>query len=394
MSTIGSRYKSHFLVFMVVMFSLVWLDWLSILSENNDSTATKFVRLFLMIYMFFFIVNYRIRNRMSNFFFKKPILLMLLVMVVYTIFSDSIIKNVYTNSRILLWILGCFYFFILFKEKAIKLKQFRFFIFSILVIMSILNIYLKIITTELTGINGYSYAIVWCFPLIFIFKRTATWYLVFGISILSVFYSIKRGAILSIVLATIAYYISIMYQTKKIKYVRNLIFGLVALFVGGYYAFIKNIDFYIQRFDDTTGSGRNILYAKIYKAWSSSDLTNILFGFGTNQTQVLTKSFSRGSRGIYAHSDWFQFLYDFGALGIFLIVFLHVYIIKLIRIGFKNKNSLTPVLVMIYIILFLVNIFSGQLIFANHMIFLSIALAFSSYVIYKPINRTYVNGNI
>lgn len=393
MSISRAKYKNHFLIFMITLIFLVLLDWFSMQNESNDSAITKFVRLFLLIYMFVFVFNYQLKNKLKNFYFKKPLLLMLAVISVYTFFSGDIVKNTYSNSKMVLWVLGAFYFFILLKEKAIKLKEFKFYIFFTVVVMSILNIYLKIITTELTGINGYSYVIVWCLPIIFLFERNLKWYFVFGISILSVFYSIKRGAIVAIVLSTLGYYISTIYLTRRAKDVRNLIFGIIALFIAGYFAFINNLDFYIKRFEDTSGSGRDELYFKIYNTWLSSDFVNILFGFGTNQTQVLTKSFSRQSRGIYAHSDWFQFLYDFGILGVFLILFLHIYILKLIRIGFKNKNSLTPVLVMTYIILFLVNIFSGQLIFANHMIFFSITLAVTSYFIYKPIYNFHGNRN-
>jgi len=384
MNITKTKYKNHFLIFIIIMYSLVILDWFSMLSQNDDSPISRTLRLFLIIYLFVFVFVYVLKNRLKYSYFSIPLLLMMTIIITYTFFSTDVINNFISISKMVLWFLGFFYIFILLKNNAITFKKFRFFIFSMLVIMSILNIYLKTITTMLTGINGYSYTIVWCFPLMFMFKKSLKWYLVFGIAILSVFYSIKRGAIVSLILSIVVYYSTILYMNKNLKSLGRLFIGVLVTTGIGYLSYLNNFNFYIKRFEDTSGSGRDKLYERIYDAWLSSDLINIIFGFGTNQTQVFTGGFNRDSRGIYAHSDWLQFLYDYGLVGVFLILFLHIYIIRLIRIGFKTKNSFTPILVATYVILFLVNIYSGQLIFANHMIFFSILLALSSYYIYKP----------
>ena len=332
MSITKTKYKNHFLIFIIIMYSLVILDWFSMLGQNNDSLISRTLRLFLIIYLFLFLFVYVLKNRLKHSYFSSPLLLMMTIIIIYTFFSTDVINNFISISKMLLWFLGFFYFFILLKNNAITFKKFRFFIFSMLVLMSILNIYLKTITTVLTGINGYSYAIVWCLPLMFMFKKSLKWYLVLGIAILSVFYSIKRGAIISLVFSIVVYYSTILYMNKDIKSLRRLFFGVIATTVIGYFSFLNNFDFYVKRFEDTSGSGRDKLYERIYDAWLSSDLINIIFGFGTNQTQVLTGSFTLASKGIYAHSDWFQFLYDYGLIGVFLILFLHIYIIRLIRL--------------------------------------------------------------
>ena len=108
-------------------------------------------------------------------------------------------------------------------------------------------------------------------------------------------------------------------MNKNLKSLGRLFIGVLVTTGIGYLSYLNNFNFYIKRFEDTSGSGRDKLYERIYDAWLSSDLINIIFGFGTNQTQVFTGGFNRDSRGIYAHSDWLQFLYDYGLVGVFLI---------------------------------------------------------------------------
>ncbi len=125
----------------------------------------------------------------------------------------------------------------------------------------------------------------------------------------------------------------------------------------------SNWDAVKTRFEDTSGSGRDNMYAMLVEHWRKAEPQNLVFGFGINSVQRYTGMMygSEDDRGPYAHSDWFQLMHDFGLVGIVLLGWLHAAFLVLIRRGFKMRNPVTPSLAMGYTILFLVNIYSGQL---------------------------------
>jgi hypothetical protein len=332
----------------------------------------------------FFTINYYLNKPSLKFHFARPLKFLLLVYLTYVFFSDQLISNLYTSAKLILWVVAAFYFNILFSLNVISQKILTRFVVSVAVIMSLLNILARLTVQELTGINGYSYALVWLLPILFTLKKSKIWYIVFTLVLLSILYSIKRGAIISLIVSIIFYYLNEFFLTKNSKPIIRLFFISVLLGLISYFAYMQNQDVFEQRFADKSGSGRDKLYEKIFNGWAeSNNLSVYFFGKGVNSVQKFTKTFRRGARGIYAHSDWMQLLYDFGILGIILILYLYRYIVILIKKGNLLKSPYSSILSMSFGILFCVNIFSGQLIFANHMIYFSIILALCSSQIFK-----------
>ena len=129
MNITKTKYKNHFLIFIIIMYSLVILDWFSMLSQNDDSPISRTLRLFLIIYLFVFVFVYVLKNRLKYSYFSIPLLLMMTIIITYTFFSTDVINNFISISKMVLWFLGFFYIFILLKNNAITFKKVSFFYF-------------------------------------------------------------------------------------------------------------------------------------------------------------------------------------------------------------------------------------------------------------------------
>ena len=131
-------------------------------------------------------------------------------------------------------------------------------------------------------------------------------------------------------------------------------------------------DFFEKRLSDiidddkTLGSGRGDFYPFLFNDYISSfnsSPKNFFFGYGSRSVEKTI------SGGYYAHSDWFQLLHDYGLLGIIVLTSIHVSIVRLILKGIKAKFIYVPTLAMIYVIFFLLNIYSGMIFFPNSIYF-------------------------
>jgi O-antigen ligase len=116
------------------------------------------------------------------------------------------------------------------------------------------------------------------------------------------------------------------------------------------------------RLDDTSGSGRSELYQGLLDKYINSELPELIFGYGINSVQQYSKELFgnnyNGNLGVTAHSDWLQYMFDFGIFGIFFMIILHYHFLKLLFFNFKNKTTLLPPVSMSYIIFAFTTIYS------------------------------------
>ncbi len=381
-------YKLNAVITFSLIILLVLVDWISVADNEVNNIFSRIVRILIIVQTSLITINFYLKKPNLKFHFARPLKLLLFVYLISVLLSDEISSHLYTSSKLILWVISAFYFNILFAKNVISYKLFSRFIFSVAIIMALLNIFVRLNVDELTGINAYTYALVWTMPALYCLRKSTMWYVVFTLILLSILYSIKRGAIISLAVCIIFYYLNNFFLTKNPKIIIRLFF--VGVFFGliSYFSYLKNQDSFEQRFSDLSGSGRTTLYVKIFNQWlESEDLSVYFFGNGVSSVQKFTKTFFRDSRGIHSHSDFLQFLFDFGILGIFLIIYLYKYMFSLIKKGNLVKSPYSSILSMSFGILLCVNIFSGQLIYANHMIYFSMILALTS----NKISKAYSN---
>lgn len=91
---------------------------------------------------------------------------------------------------------------------------------------------------------------------------------------------------------------------------------------------------YILRDIDSGGNGRTIIYTNVLNAIHNSDLISKLFGHGFNA--VASASFNSG---LGAHNDFLEILYDYGILGLILIIAVLYVLIKWMVILIKKDSG-------------------------------------------------------
>lgn len=241
-------------------------------------------------------------------------------------------------KSIFLFFLPLFPFYYLAKNgKLNESHLLRFFIMMLLV--AILNFnYAKDLILESRSsnkedvVNNISYIFAFLIPYIFLFKKNLTSFFMIAIVSIFVIQGAKRGAL---IVGTVGILFFIYYKLSNIDYryrVRGYIFSVFAIvFLITYlYRYFLSSEFLISRLSkiEDGGSGRDIIYSNLLKAWYNSDnILNFIFGHGFSSTLTLSGT------GHFAHNDWLEILTNFGLIGVslYLLIFL-----GLLRIAFQK----------------------------------------------------------
>ena len=205
---------------------------------------------------------------------------------------------------------------------------------------------------DFSTVNNKSYSIVALFPLLSIFWNKK-WFMLMlmTMSLFFVSFCLKRGAI---IIAATFYIISIIYvyngRNKSMLNKRLVQLSVLVLIVGVVYAFmlIYNSNDLIQARIELTleggSSGRDYIYAKIWRAWENSNILFQTIGHGPISTLSAAPN--------YAHNDWLEFLYDFGAIGLLLYLGISVWLFLYWKKEFlPMQYKLGIILCLLYIIL-------------------------------------------
>lgn len=166
--------------------------------------------------------------------------------------------------------------------------------------------------------------------------------------------SLKRGALVTIVLLLILYYIiDQRISEKKIpRMVKLVAFGGVFVFIIGGLVYLNSYTdgVILERFssiDSDGGSGRDVVYATTLGMIADSDFISLLIGHGWNY--VLLDS----PLGVSAHNDFIESMYDLGVGG---VVFLFVLFVQIALCSVKlisQKSVYAPAYACSFLIIFI-----------------------------------------
>lgn len=339
---------------------LLITDYTSIILSNELLlNISRFLRSFILL--LFIIENFRLRSIIKKFYFYKFFLFFAFVLFLYVFTDRNIAEGFWMYFRFLFWVLGIN---VLFAYAYKGIFQFQDFIKVIKVVALtafIFTVYYFVSGYIKDDYNVAAYLVLSLYPIILYSSKSFTKNrLIIILCMLSIFVTVKRGAVIAFSIATLFYYLGGLAATFSVK---KLFGGLVLISLFAFSALYvieqqeDRLDDRLsaEQFDvnnDRAGSGRVGMYSKIYESWYNSD--DLIFGFG-NQADSYRK---RGKR-THAHSDIFGFLYNFGLIGITLIVLLYR---KIILFYFKIKRrdkSNAFIVLAFFAILFLVNLYSG-----------------------------------
>lgn len=276
----------------------------------------------------------------TNIFYRLPPFLkaldaIIIIVSVYTIFrfaaGDRIVDDAGVvmeptgTIRSLYPLLSIFSFYA-FSQKGylnrglLKRWVFVFIGCAILSIYGVLGLYKNML--EVTGFGAFTnnagYAMLSIIPAVVFFKKKPIiQYSLLMVIDFFVFSSMKRGAMLIGLLCTIYF----LYQSYKhnAKHRTAIFLVSVLAIVAISYYFIREYstnEYFINRVEMTregNSSNRDIIYDKLFSIYiNQSSAFEQVFGHGLDGCAK--------NIGIIAHSDWIEFMFDMGVLGIGLLI--------------------------------------------------------------------------
>lgn len=331
-------------------------DWLFNLSIINLPIGLILKAFSIVVFVSFLLTK---KFKIKGFKFKKVIIYFVLLNFIYSLFSDNILENIYFTIRLLYWVLGTLVFYYLYSNAYLNATALRKMIISTVLIASVFTIWLMLNSDEHQ--NASAYLILWCLPLLLNFKQTFLAKVLTFIAIASIILTIKRGALLALVISLFVYFMSTL-KISRTSVTKIRIIGIGSILISFIALIFSSIwNKLLIRLDDTSGSGRDKLYQGLLDKYTNGELHELIFGYGINSVQqyskVLFGSDSDGV-GVAAHSDWLQYMFDFGIFGIFFMIILHYHFLKLLFFNFKNKTTLLPPVSMSYVIFAFTTIYS------------------------------------
>ena len=304
------------------------------------------------IYSFF---NFIKQDDKYFFGFNFWLTLFIIMLTSYALFNPLQINN---YSKVLYSILP---FFIFYNASRLgislekKLQKFSIFVF----IISVYDLYLGFFKRqeeygELMNVaDNISYQLLAIMVVIATLKPKKINFILFIIAFIAILFSLKRGAIVASVLLVIYYLIQNIKNNKsslaKIKVITIISFVIFSIVFG----LIKYSEILLYRFireENTSGSGRTDNYMGIINDWLEFPFIFKITGKGF---------FSLGDGLTYAHSDWFQLLYDHGLIGVVLFTFVLVSLFNIRKKIKKVYYSKYYIFIGICLVIFLKSIFSG-----------------------------------
>lgn len=293
----------------------------------------------------------------DKYFFRFNFWLTLfIVMITFYIFFNVTQLNNY--SKVLFSLLP-FYVFYNVSKLGISIEKNLQKFCIIMVIVSVYDLYTGFFQRqeefgELMNVaDNISYHILAIMVIITTLKQKKINYILLIISFIAIIFSLKRGAIVASTILVVNYIFQNIKNSKsslnKIKVITIISFFISSLVI----VLSKYSEILLYRFireENTTGSGRTDNYIGIINDWLEFPLINKIFGRGFF-------SFDNGIS--YAHSDWFQLLYDHGVFGIIIFTGILISLFNFRkRVKIYNQKNYYPFLGAFFVI-FLKSFFSG-----------------------------------
>lgn len=146
----------------------------------------------------------------------------------------------------------------------------------------------------------------------------------------------SRGAMLSV---AVGFVVLLLFSKAKLGY--KIVFTFVAAFAVFYLYNNQYFDMLEYRImnDEGTGSGRTEIWKAKLSAFSEGNLINMFFGYG----HVGGANIS--GKHIGFHNDFIGFLVDYGVIGLFFLLYMLYYPIRILPKGSLKKPSIIVLIV-------------------------------------------------
>lgn len=291
-----------------------------------------------------------------------------LINFIYTFLSDDVLNNFYFSTKIFFWVISSMTFYYVYKKEIINLDKIRLMLSSYIFIGSMLTILTMTNTDNHQTSN--SYLLLWSIPMLLFLYNKKFPIVFFMLIISSIVITGKRGAIIALIsLLAIFLLGAILSPAYKLKRRIQITISSVVILCFGLLIFYNNSEFLLNRFSDTTGSGRTIMYTGLVNGIQDFTIDEFAFGKGIGSVGEYNNRYFRSDRSISAHSDWLQLIFEFGFIGLLIMFAYQFLFIKNITYLFKKKSDLFMYYLLFYTVFFFVSIYSTVLSHSGAIIF-------------------------
>ena len=291
-----------------------------------------------------------------------------LINFIYTFLSDDVLNNFYFSTKIFFWVISSMTFYYVYKKEIINLDKIRLMLSSYIFIGSMLTILTMTNTDNHQTSN--SYLLLWSIPMLLFLYNKKFPIVFFMLIISSIVITGKRGAIIALISLLIIFLLgAILSPAYKLKRLIQITISSVIILCFGLLIFYNNSEFLLNRFSDTTGSGRTIMYKGLVNGIQDFTIDEFAFGKGIGSVGEYNNHYFRSDRSISAHSDWLQLMFEFGFIGLLIMFAYQFLFIKNITYLFKKKSDLFMYYLLFYTVFFFVSIYSTVLSHSGAIIF-------------------------
>jgi len=364
--------------FLVLFFT--FLSFLDLLYPSKGDDVSRIVpqagrAIFFSIMLIFNVLYLAKGYKTSHTFTGRSINYLIILFTVFVHFHFTLmLENIVSIIKIVYWLTGFVFFYLAIISGVIKTKHMEYFtvlavlIYFFVVIRDFLNPNLWKGSKDFFVSNN-AYHLLKLFPLVLLFQNKLKNILILLIAI-GIVFSFKRGALLAFTLSFIYYYSHVFLKEKKGK-VKKLFLG-VAIFSAGLYYFFQNISVFLKRTEDlenvdSAGSGRGRMFRLIIEDMlvDNFEPLKLIFGNGV----YASKDFFQNTIGhkIVAHSDFLEFFFDFGLIGLSIQIFFFYRVYKLYSFFRKEYYGMVIKVWLIVILissLYSINLFAAEMIYA------------------------------
>lgn len=269
---------------------------------------------------------------------------MLWVLLVTTI-NPAGVEGVSSYINSLFWsafpilILNSTYYFVLHKGDSKWLKM-TFLVITALFLLTYYSFY--DVDNILMNVHlGSSYYSLYMLPLVLIYPSKigkTCWTIIIS---LAVFSSVKRGGVLALALAMLAYIITNQLVSKQGKFTKIIIgFCVLTAFIA-IFAYIgtmgdNNIFERFESIQEDNGSGRTDVWTEAWRLINNQGIFTYFVGNGFN-TVVHNSRYV-----LSAHNDYLEAWFDFGLIGMLLYIISLCLLFKDIFECLKTKKEYAP----------------------------------------------------
>jgi|SRR5690606_25293493 O-antigen ligase len=320
--------------------------------------------------------HFKIKNTSLN---KLVILWVLWMLLSGLVRPEKFFVNL---SNVLFWpaIYYLFYYF------SLSIKNKRRVFFLLLLIFIEVSIFYYIVTQDkntnlvnkIASVN-HIYYILLLVPWLFLVRNQWTVNVILFVIIVMTINSAKRGAMLAVMTSAVFYVYFYYFKgiTRNKNFLLTYILGLVFV-VTGYMVFDyyneKSDGYIVNRFenmDEDQGSGRLEIYSEVWQKITTAPIEYFVMGHGHNEV------INNTSMGLSSHNDYLESFYDYGVVGLLLLVSLLVILIRRTFKLFKLDSDYKVAYLSATIIFLFMTSISHIILYPTYIIYLAAFLGYS-----------------